>query len=73
MTRDEFEKIITAGSPFTIFMADGRQYDVPHRDYIWLPPAKMFVVVSDDSGYITMLPLRTVTGVKAKAPSDSGV
>ena len=71
MTREEFEKIVDAGAPFTIFMADGKEYRIPHRDYVWLPPKAMYVVVSDDAGYITMLPLRTVTGLKAKAPTEA--
>ena len=47
-------------------MADGREYEVPHKDYISLPPKGMFVIVYDDRGHVFMLPVRTMTAVVRK-------
>ena len=34
-----------SGRPFALRMADGRQYPVPHRDYISPPPRASYVIV----------------------------
>jgi hypothetical protein len=47
-------------------MADGREYAVPHRDYISLPPKASYVIVYDDAGHFTVLPLLTMTGLSSK-------
>jgi hypothetical protein len=47
-------------------MADGREYSVPHRDYISLPPRASYVIVYDDTGHFTVLPLLTMTGLESK-------
>ncbi|MBL9136454.1 MAG: hypothetical protein JNK85_11325 [Verrucomicrobiales bacterium] len=46
-------------------MADGREYRVPHRDYISLPPKAAYVIVYDDDGHFTVLPLLTMTGLQS--------
>ncbi|MCB1125107.1 MAG: hypothetical protein KDM81_01325 [Verrucomicrobiae bacterium] len=46
-------------------MADGREYPVPHRDYISLPPKASYVIVYDDDGHFTVLPLLTMTGMES--------
>jgi len=71
MTRAQIEEAVASGTPFTLRMADGREYSVPHRDYIWLPPKASFVAVYEDDGHFTVLPLLTMTGLRSKAP-DSG-
>ncbi len=50
-------------------MADGKEYRVPHRDYIFLPPKTAFVVVSDDAGHVFVLPLLTMTGLSYESES----
>ncbi len=54
---------------FTLHMADGKEYRVPHRDYIFLPPKAAFVVVSDDDGHVFVLPLLTMTGLSYESES----
>jgi hypothetical protein len=49
-------------------MADGKEYPVPHRDYISLPPKASCVIVYDDAGHFTVLPLLTMTRLQAKLP-----
>jgi hypothetical protein len=46
-------------------MADGKEYPVPHRDYISLPPKASCVIVYDDVGRFTVLPLLTMTGLES--------
>ena len=73
MTREQVEAAIANGLPFTLFMADGREYRVPHRDYIWLPPRATYAVVADDAGHFTVLPLLTMTGLQSvHTPPEQG-
>jgi len=44
---------------------------VPHSDYISPPPKASYVIVYDDSGHFTVLPLLTMTGLESKA-SEAG-
>jgi hypothetical protein len=66
MTREQVESAVASAVPFTLRMADGREYTVPHRDYIWLPPKGSYVIVHKDDGHFTVLPLVTMTGLKSK-------
>lgn len=70
MTRQQIESALASGIPFTLRMADGQEYPVPHRDYIWLPPNASYVMVYEDDGHFTVLPLLTMTGLRSKT-SDS--
>jgi len=71
MNRSEIEAAIERNVAFTLRMADGHEYHVPHRDYIFLPPKGHFVIVADDQEHAFYLPLLTMTGLiysKAAAP-----
>lgn len=50
-------------------MADGKEYPVPHPDYISLHPGGKFATVYDDEGHFFILPLLTMTGL-ASAVSE---
>ncbi len=65
MTRSLLVAAIERNEPFSIRMADGKEYPVPHRDYIFLPPksAGSYAVVVDDDGHAWYLPLLTMTGL----------
>ena len=65
MNRNQIEAAMQRNQPFTLRMADGHEYHVPHRDYISLPPANAgaFVVVYDDVGHVWLLPLLTMTAL----------
>ena len=52
-------------------MADGREYAVPHRDHISLPPNASYVIVYDNEGRFTVLPLLTMTGLESKVPEGN--
>ena len=66
MTRAQVESAVASGVPFTLCMADGKEYHVPHRDYIWLPPRAGFGIVYEDDGHFNVLPLLTMTGLRSK-------
>jgi hypothetical protein len=71
MTREQVESALASGLPFTLLMADGKEYPVPHRDYISLPPKASYVMVYDDSGHFTVLPLLTMTGLHSRIADAS--
>jgi hypothetical protein len=72
MNRQQIESAIASGTPFTLRMADGKEYTVPHRDYIWLPPNASYAIVHEDDGHFTVLPLLTMTGLRSKAVEAEG-
>ena len=49
MTYAELRTRIDEGQPFTLHVADGRSFHVPHRDFIWLPPKSTVVMVAAPS------------------------
>jgi hypothetical protein len=55
-------------------MAYGKEYHVPHRDYISLPPTGAFVVVFDKKEHVFVLPLLTMTKLtyQSEAPDKEG-
>ena len=72
MTRKRLETAIEEGKPFTIRLADGRSYRVPHRDYVSLPPKNATVaVVYEDDSTVHVLPLLTMTGLTYRAGKRS--
>lgn len=52
-------------------MADGKDYPVPHRDFISFTPKGTSVVVSTDDDRIHVLPLITMTGISHDVESSS--
>jgi hypothetical protein len=58
--------------PFTLRMADGREYPVPHPDYILIPPNASYVIVAEDTGNFNVLPLLTMTGLHSQADPSRG-
>ncbi len=65
MTREQIVSAVASGNPFTLRMADGREYRVPHSDYISLPPKASYVIVYDNEGHFNVLPLLTMTGLES--------
>lgn len=72
MNRSQIEAALERNLPFTIHMADGKTYHVPHRDHISLPPKGAFVVVYDDQEHVYILPLLTMTGLTYQEPAKAG-
>jgi hypothetical protein len=72
MTRSQIESAIRSGLPFRLRMADGREYSVPHPDYISLSPKGTFVTVYDDEEHFFVLPLLTMTGLASTVSKTPG-
>lgn len=70
MTRSQIVAAIERGEPFTLRMAEGREYAVPHRDYISISPKGTYVTVYDDEERFYVLPLLTMTGLVSGFPKD---
>ena len=69
MSKSQLLAAIERGTPFSLRMADGREYQIPHRDYISLSPKGTFATVYDDEEKFYVLPLLTMTGI---ASIDAG-
>jgi len=54
---------ITPFIPFSVRLADGREYSVPTIDHIYLPPTGGRVVISDDQGIVVVLPGLLISGL----------
>ena len=63
----EIEQAVGRKIPFRLKVADGDEFFVPHSDYIFLPPKdsprRTFVIVINDSGAASILPLLTITSL----------
>jgi hypothetical protein len=68
------EEAVERGVPFKLKVAGGDEFLVPHPDYIFLPPKsgfmRTYVMVHNDKGYASLLPLLTITSLTFKV--DSG-
>lgn len=62
--------MIQDGRPFLVRMADGREYPVPHPDYISISPKATYVTIYDDEEKFYMLPLLTMTGLAGQPPGS---
>lgn len=71
MTRSQIVAAIESGEPFTLLMADGKEYRVPHRDYISISPKGSYVTVYDDDEHFFVLPLLTMTGLASGRPKGA--
>lgn len=71
MSRSQVEAAIRSGEPFSIRMADGKEYHVPHHDYISLSPKGTFATVYDDDEGYYILPLLTMTGIAGTNPTNN--
>lgn len=71
MTKDQIQSAIARRTPFVLHMADGRDYAVPHPDYISVHPKAAYVIVYDDGGRFHVLPLLTMTGMTCSEAPDT--
>lgn len=67
MNIQQIEEAVHRGLPFKLKVADGDAVSVPHPDYIFLPPKsapmRTYVMVHNDKGYASILPLLTITSL----------
>ena len=71
MTVENLRTAIETNRPFRIQMADGREYEVPHRDFVaFTRKGTSLVLVTDDDRF-QVLPLLTMTGITQHAHHES--
>ncbi len=70
----QIEEAVQRGLPFKLKVADGDEFQVPHPDYIFLPPKsgamRTYVIIHNDKGFASLLPLLTITSLTY--PVDAG-
>ncbi len=73
MTVEQFRKMLSAQpfQPFTINLADGRQLEVPHREFVFLPPNSRTAWVADQDGAAEIIDLLLVIGLETRPPAGS--
>ncbi len=73
MNIDQIEEAVHRGIPFRLKVADGDEYRVPHRDYVFLPPRsaakRNYIVVHNDAGFASILPLLTIASLTFQTDS----
>ena len=70
MNIEQIEEMAQTGRPFSLTVADGAEYEIPHPDFISFPPKKAgrrsYVVVHKSNGVAAILSLVTVTTLTYK-------
>ena len=76
MNISQIEEAVERNVPFTLKVDDGDEFDVPHRDYIFLPPKtspkRTYVVIHNDRGVASLLPLLTITSLRWNSDHEVG-
>jgi hypothetical protein len=71
----QIEEAVHRGVPFRMKVADGDEYRVPHPDYVFVPPKaspkRNYVIVHNDEGYASVLPLLMIMGLTYQVDSMS--
>lgn len=71
MTKENLHGVIESNLPFVISMADGKEYHIPHRDFISFTRKETSVIVSTEDDKIHVLPPITMTGITQDTPVDN--
>ena len=71
----QIEEAVHREVPFKIKVADGDEFEVPHADYIFLPPKssekRTYVIIHNDKGFASVLPLLTITSLTYQVDANS--
>ncbi len=54
--------------PFTIHLADGREFRVPHREFLSFTSSKWIIIVFEQDGTRNFLDLELVTALRVAHP-----
>jgi len=57
--------------PLALCLADGQKVQVKHRDYLFVPPNGLVVVVADDQGGFRTIDTALVTEIRWKTRSKT--
>jgi hypothetical protein len=55
-------KLTNGFRPFTLHTSDGRQFTVPHKEFVMI--TKRSVVVADEEGFVDILDPLHITGLR---------
>jgi hypothetical protein len=58
--------------PFTIHLADGRLFEVPHPEFLWIHPGGRLIWVAVNSGAAEVIDLRLVTSLTTHNGTQPG-
>jgi len=69
MTVEQLQKAYKAEpfQPFVVHLADGREFSVPHREFLWLVPNSRTFAVAHPDGSAEIFDLLLVTSLEFKA------
>jgi hypothetical protein len=73
MTTERIRALIRARpfQPFTVHLADGRSFHVPHPEFVSMTPSGRVVIVTHGDEVVDFVDLLLVTSVELKPPSSS--
>lgn len=57
--------------PFTIRMADGRSFHVPHPDFLFMTPSGRTLIVCQDNDEFSILDLLLMTEIEMSSPASA--
>ena len=63
MDSDEIRKLLERNQPFTVHLADGRKFSVPHRDFASVSPSRRTMTVYDDQGLTEILSMVLISSL----------
>ena len=67
MSVDEIKRRLQNGfRPFVIWTSDGKEFPVPHKEFIFL--TKRSVIVADEEGYIDILDPLHISSLQEAGP-----
>lgn len=55
--------------PFSLFVADGREFPVPHPDHILVTSGGL-VAIENDQGLLDILPIFHISGIRTKSATS---
>lgn len=73
MTADQLRAMREAQPfrPFTIYLADGLSYTVPHRDFVSQSPGGRTIIIYRSDEAFSIVDLYLVTELAVQSPTDS--
>lgn len=70
MTSENIRNALDSGKRFMIRMADGKEYQVPHPDFVAFTRKRTSLVFWDEDDRMHVLPLITMTGLSYLEPVE---
>lgn len=67
MSPTELRKVMRAFKPFVIHLSDGRNFEVPNPEWVFLTPSQKSLFIHDRDGSFEIVNLRLITSVEVPA------